>query len=164
MISVATSSPAECDRRCQGDRSKDDEERRRRKLHRYPRLRQGCEDRVDDDRIPADASQGVAARGAPHDTGEEVGKEGREDEDEDRRYDACYDAWDVGYEPGEDLRDLPYAKSVGGRGDGDDEDEPENELAQDGSRGLAGSGPLEGSFDAPALHPIVETYRLEDSR
>src|SRR3712207_6457746 len=158
MISVATSSPAECDRRCQGDRSQDDEERRRRKLHRYPRLRQGCEDRVDDDRIPADASQGVAARGASHDTGEEVGKEGREDED--RRY----DAWDVGYEPGEDLRDVPYAQSVGGRGDGYDEDEPENELAQDGSRGLAGSGPLEGSFDAPALLPTVETYRLEDSR
>ena len=102
------------------------------------------------------ASQDVAACGTPHNTSEEVGKKDREYEDEDSRY---Y-AGDVGYELGEDLGDLLDAQGVGGHRDGYDEDEPENKLAQDGSRGLAGLGPLEELFDATALHPAVEAYGL----
>ena len=37
---------------CQGNCAKYDEERRSCKLHSYPQFCQGCEDCVDDDRIP----------------------------------------------------------------------------------------------------------------
>src|SRR3712207_1746845 len=55
---------------------------------------------------------------------------------------------------------FPYTTLF--RSDGDEEHEPENELTQDGERGLVGLGPIEELLYAPALHPALEAHALED--
>src|SRR3712207_7174675 len=54
---------------------------------------------------------------------------------------------------------FPYTTLF--RSDGDEEHEPENELTQDGERGLVGLGPIEELLYAPALHPALKAHALE---
>src|SRR5918997_1009631 len=119
-------------RRRQCHRPQQDQERVRRQLHRYPKLRQRREGRINDDRVTSDARQQITARRTPHDPRNEISQQRRQDQDQD----GGYDARDVGYQLPQDRRDLRDAQSVRGHGDGDDEDEPEHQRAQDARRGL----------------------------
>jgi hypothetical protein len=58
---------------------------------------------------------------------------------------------------------LPDAQGVSCHHDGYDEDEPEDQLAENAGRRLAGVRPIEESLYAGALHPTVETYPLQDA-
>src|SRR5829696_3212143 len=70
--------------------------------------------------------------------------------------------WNVGYELGQNVRDRRDPQSVHGHRDGDEEDQPEDQLTQDGERGLLSLGPIEELLYAPALHPALEAHALED--
>ncbi len=76
-------SPAERYGRRQSHTAEHYQERGGGELHRYAQLRQRGERRIHDDRVAGDAGQDIAARGPPHQPGEEVGQEGGEDEYED---------------------------------------------------------------------------------
>src|SRR5918993_728552 len=63
------------------------------KLHRDPELRQRRKGRIHDDGVSSDARQHLAPGRASNDPGQEVSKQGRQDQDKDSHYNVR----DVGY-------------------------------------------------------------------
>ena len=105
----ALGAKAKRDSRRQRRRAEQDQERRGGELHRYAQLRDGGEGRVDHDGVTGYVRQEVAAGGAPHYAGEEVGQERGENQDQDRRYYAR----DVGDQLREDeLRDVGEERAL----------------------------------------------------
>src|SRR5215212_1631466 len=82
----------------------------------------------------------------------------RQERRQDQDQDSGYDARDVGNEITENHRDLPYPKSVCCHHDGDDENEPENQLAQYGRGRLPRFRSLEELPYATSLHPALKAY------
>src|SRR5215203_6053378 len=64
-------------RRGQPNPAEHDQKRRRRKLHRDPKLGDGCEDRIDDDGVSGDVRQDVRACSPPDYAREEIRQKGR---------------------------------------------------------------------------------------
>src|SRR5829696_66505 len=151
---------AEAERYGHGKRhsTQQDQERGRYEFRGDAELGQGREGRKHDYAVLRDAAGDVAARRPAHDTCHEVSEEGGEHQDQDRRY----DLGDVGYELGQNVRDRRDPQSVHGHRYCDEEDKPENKLAQNGEGGLVGLGPVEELLYATALHPALEAHALED--
>src|SRR5215210_2839952 len=157
LLGDALAAEAERYGRGQGHPAKQDEERRCYKLRGYSELGQGSEGRKHDDAVLRDAADDVAPCGPPDYSCNEVGQQSGEHEDQDRRYDLR----DVGYELRQNVRDRRDPQGVHGHRDGDEEDQPEYELAQDRQGRLVGLGPVEELLYAPALHPALKAHALE---
>src|SRR5215212_9324304 len=99
-----------------GHGSEQDQERRRRKLHRDAKLRDRHEHRVDDDGVSGDAGQQIRPRCSSDYARQEVGQQRGQYQYQYRGY----DGGDVGDKLSQNRRDLRDTQSVGGHGDGDD--------------------------------------------
>src|SRR5918997_2051172 len=158
LLGDALAAEAERYGRGQRNTTQQDQERRCYELRGYPELGQGREGRKHDDAVLRDAADDVAPCGSPDYSRNEVGQQRGEHQDQDRRYDLR----DVGYELRQNVRDRRDPQGVHGHRDGDEEDEPKDQLAKDREWGLLGLGPIEELLYASALHPALEAHALED--